>query len=69
MFAHLAEAAVHHERVKQGNYDALLYFFGGLDNAADVQRSSTVHGGFFDTALRLSNMIFAVATREHVDPQ
>jgi hypothetical protein len=39
ILAHLAVVAVQHKEAKQGNYDALLYFFGGLDNAADVQHS------------------------------
>ena len=47
--AHLACAAVQHEGAKQGNYDASLYFFGGLGNDAGVWRASGVHEGFFDT--------------------
>jgi hypothetical protein len=34
--SHLAEAAVQHEKVKRGNYDASLYFFCDFDNGADV---------------------------------
>ena len=49
--AYLARVAVQHEGVKQGNYDALL-FFDGLDNAAGVQRSCAVHEGFFDIVWR-----------------
>ena len=47
--AHLAWMAVQHEGAKQGNYDASLYFFGGLGNDAGVWRASGVHEGFFDT--------------------
>jgi hypothetical protein len=57
--AHLAWTAVQHEGVKQGNYDASLYFFGGLDNGAGVRRASCAHGDFFDIACLPSSMIFA----------
>ena len=47
--AYLAWVAVQHEGVKQGNYDASLYFFGGLGNDAGVRHALAVHNGFFDT--------------------
>jgi hypothetical protein len=37
--AHLAEAAVQHEGVKQWNYDASLYLFYGLGSVVGVQRA------------------------------
>lgn len=57
--ADLARAAVQHAGVKQGNYDASLYFFGDLDNGVGARRASCAHGGFFDTACLPSCMIFA----------
>jgi hypothetical protein len=57
--AYLARAAVQHAGVKQGNYDASLYFFGGFDNAADVRHALAVHDGIFDTVLQPWNTTFA----------
>lgn len=37
--AHLARAAVQHEEVKQGNYDASLFSLGDLGNVAVVRHA------------------------------